>query len=237
MKKRRGGPAETIERTLIDKNVKGPIAIKDAGIIIKPSAIQNSNFLFGINLFNYQADLENVRNKSFITVNDQNDVLDIIEKNVKSGIISLGYYGFEQASDFLWAYNSVSQVQGGSENLFVSHIIDYLIGMRQTVFTYCEPEFYESVEDENDYYKYINRRCTYFIDYSGLDDDCFLYLKHFVSKGASLIFLCPDKQIGNAKATLISKGILNPIIISFSYGVSRQILSSPDEIKNKMLTL
>lgn len=49
-------------------------------------------------------DVPRLKDKSFIVLNEQSRIIDIAEKQLKSGIISLGLYGFADVGDFLDAY-------------------------------------------------------------------------------------------------------------------------------------
>ena len=68
----------------------------------------NGNFVSGLDLTTYNQDVFKVRTKSFIVTNEQNQILDIIEKKFRSDIISVGLYGFKNTNDFIEAYRNLS---------------------------------------------------------------------------------------------------------------------------------
>lgn len=237
LNKKTEGPAETVFETIAQKKIKGPVAIKDIGTIINEGENPNSNFIFGIDLLKYESDLQNVRNKSFITINEQNDVLDIIEKDVKSGIISLGYYGFEDADDFQNAFRSIREEESGLNGIFISHIIDYLIAIKKRVFTYVETQKYLSVETDKDYSKILRDNLTYCLDFSNYSKDDYALIRSTLSKGCKIIFLCQKKMKSKTKKELEKNGILHPQITVYSGSLSTRVISNSLELKDLFLTL
>lgn len=188
------GPAETIYQTIIAKNINGAIHIKDIDVLFPTPCSEEKNFVSGIHLLNYESDFKNVKNKSFITRNEKNIVMDIIEKNIKSDIISIGLYGIKSSNDFLSVYEKLRSDLESNECIFVSHIIAYLIGVEKKIFEFIEIPKYELFETEKDYDKYLRCTGTYFIDTLSLDikkhiDELILFSR----VGCELVFLvCKD---------------------------------------------
>lgn len=137
------GPAETVYETILRGNVRGKTAVKDSHNMISLEAPANGNMIAGLDLMNYAGTVENLRSKSFIVPNEQNDVLDIAEKRLRSDIISAGLYSFSDSEDFVSAFLRLSDPDYNIRELYVSHIISYLTGYRNVIFHCCNVSFFE----------------------------------------------------------------------------------------------
>ncbi len=159
---------ETVFEAIKRSNIDGQIVIKDTDCVVKISDILNQNFIVGMQVTSNK-DVTNIQNKSFIVKNDNNIIQDIVEKSIVSNNICLGVYSFA-TSDFLSAYNSIieSNVSFDTKELYVSHIISYLILSKNIIFEYVEAENYidwgtlKEWTDEREKYK------TYIFDIDGV---------------------------------------------------------------------
>jgi len=251
--KQTSGPAETVYKTIIEKSVEGKVVIKDSDVFTKIHDCKFDNFVAGLNLIECDADLPNIRNKSFVIVNEQNQILDIIEKQIKSDLICLGLYGIREASDFIETYNALSDNDYGIQSLYVSHIIAYLIGMQGKIFNYVKVLEYENWETERDW-ENINRKFgTYFIDIDRLIDDidsgCSNYNERMEIEPIYSLQMIEKLQMNGAKIVLFTsrsnndyKKIMNmignysitplDIVYDCSYAHKR-IISNKDELKKE----
>lgn len=134
LQEKTSGPAETIYKTLIEANVEGEFVIRDSHAYVEIREGQRGNFIAGLDLSQYEKTVENLRSKSFIVLNEQRQVLDVVEKRFCSDIISAGLYGFKKASDYKLAYERLRDTNYPIKKLYASHIISYLIGYCQRVF-------------------------------------------------------------------------------------------------------
>lgn len=162
------GPAETIYQTIKKMNVKYAVVVKDSDNYVYVSKCDYTNFVVGLNLFDYEPTVQNIKDKSFIIINEQNHILDIVEKQIKSDIICVGLYGIKRASDFLEAYESLSDKNYGIERLYVSHIISYLIGRRGYVYHYINAMDYENWETDKEWNIIQKKYATYFINFESV---------------------------------------------------------------------
>lgn len=230
------GPADTIYETIINKQIKGSIEIKDIDILFERPKVSHQNFVTGIHLLDYDSDLKSVRNKSFITRNEQNSILDIIEKTIKSDIISMGLYGFSSAKKFCDAYLILKQSFAENERIYVSHIIAYLIGVNNTIFSYIEIEKYISIEQEKDYEKLIKCKGTYFFDTTKINLKLNIsQIEYMEKKGASLYFLVDQDSLQKVKKILKDSGITGKIIILNS--TYSHLISSEEGLKEAFLNV
>lgn len=128
------GPANTVYLTVKNMNVTGEIVVKDSTNYQKFNCDVSGNFVIGLDLTCYEGFIEKLRSKSFISLNEQGQVLDIIEKKFRSDIISTGMYGIKRCDDFIDAYERLCDKCYPIDKLYLSHIISYLIGYKSRVF-------------------------------------------------------------------------------------------------------
>ncbi len=159
--------SETIYLTLKKMNIEGHFVIKDSDNYVKtelPDKIKN--YVIGCNLNDYP-EISNVFAKSFLILNEQNMIQDIIEKKVVSNIISVGVYAFENAEVFKNTYLELigKNIQG---ELFISHIISYLLSKHNIIFEALMAEGYEDWGTIKEWQKVQEKHRTYFIDLDGV---------------------------------------------------------------------
>ena len=157
--------AETVSKTLELCGVKGNFAVKDSDNYVKISIpiTDNRNFVTGINIETFPNEIRRLNSKSFLTVNEQGIILDIIEKKIKSGYISIGLYGFADAEIFCNAYRHLNSTSDRYKEIYLSHIISYLIGTRQAVYRYLEAEDYEDFGTIQDWNIVLNKKSSVII--------------------------------------------------------------------------
>ena len=123
-------------------NVKGSFVIKDSDNCVHiniPTPIKNS--ITGYDLHKHP-DVSNIPGKSFLLINEHNLIQDIIENQVVSNIICLGVYAFNDVELFKKTYEELIEKQIKGE-LFVSHVISYILSKRKESFEYIEAEGYD----------------------------------------------------------------------------------------------
>ena len=130
------GPAETVFETIKKAQLSGAIVVKDSDNYLKTQTAPNGNFVAGLDLNEWEHDVQNLKSKSFLIVNEQGNLLDIIEKKICSDVVCLGLYGFNKAEDFVRSYKHLSNSNYPISRLYLSHVISYLIGYYGRVF-YC----------------------------------------------------------------------------------------------------
>lgn len=225
-------PADTIYETLVAMNVSGSICIKDIDIVFECPNNASDNFISGIHLLNYNSNLKNARNKSFITRNEKDIVMDIIEKNIKSDIISIGLYGFTDSRDFIRAYNELKKNLDTNEKLFVSHIITYLIGVENKVFNFVEIPTYELFENESDYDKAIKSKGIYIINAKLVNlEQEIVRINKLIENGASIVFVVDNTNETKIKELVLRFGIKCSFLMSGSYTNYVKYVESEEELK------
>ncbi len=241
------GPAETVYQAIKKAKVSGAMVVKDADNYLKTEHIPQGNFVAGLDLNTWERDIHNLRNKSFLVVNEQGNLLDIIEKQVRSDVICLGLYGFKNAGDFVKAYEHLNDASYPISRLYVSHIISYLIGYSGRVFHYVASLEYENWGDER-LWKELQRDYTlYFIDLDNiLGRDGVLSeanqekMSLLQRRGASFIgFTVQNEEYKIATLNILQNAGLNfiKVIYGCPYSEKKEIIRSSTEMERKVIEL
>ncbi len=157
-------PAESVYEALKQISTEGDFAVRDVTNAICIDHDLTGNFTAGLNLARYEDDIRNIRKKSFIVENEQHQVLDIIEKKIRSDVISAGLYGFHSCKDFQMAYEHLSGADYPIHKLYVSHIISYLIGYKKRVFHCAAVNNIEDWSDEEAWNLVLRRHAVCFVN-------------------------------------------------------------------------
>ncbi len=144
------GPANTVLEAIEQLNIHGSIVIKDADNSIKYPICDGGNFVVGIDVYDYEGEIRNLKNKSFIVINEQNQLLDVVEKRICSSNVCLGAYGFANVRDFVDACKALKDPIYGLKTLYVSEIITYLMGYQSMPFDYVVAEDYCNWGNDHD---------------------------------------------------------------------------------------
>ena len=156
--------AETIYQTVKKCGVSGGFTVKDSDNYIDAAVPTATDYVVGLNMHTYKDEIERLAAKSFLVVNDQGIITDIIEKKIISEYISIGMYGFRDADIFCDAYTHLSSSKDLSGEIYISHVISYLIGMKKSVYEYVEATGYEDYGTLKDWYKILNLKKTYLVN-------------------------------------------------------------------------
>jgi len=236
------GPAETVFYAIKATQIEGEFAVRDClnSIEIKDNLF--GNFVSGFDLTKCNQDIYEVRTKSFIVVNEQNQILDIIEKKFRSDVISVGLYGFKNVSDFLLAYEKLKDPAYPIKKLYLSNIISYLIGYKQRVF-HCVPvtrhEDWGSMETWN----LLQREyATYIVDADGMVEELLsdYNVDHLINQIVKLnkghqhyvIVTAGILDCDKLKNRLISNGVNCVGVVSgISQSNKKIIVSTSDELR------
>lgn len=108
--------AETVYQTIHQENIEGSIFVKDA------DGYFNCDFTLGNGIAIYPLDklpLVDPRNKSYVNVDDQFYITNIIEKKIISRFFNAGAYLFDSADEFCIYYERLKDCP----SLYMSHIV------------------------------------------------------------------------------------------------------------------
>lgn len=102
LRERTDGPASTVYQALQLGGMTGAFAVRDSLNGIRIMSDCQGNYVAGLDLTKYAWDVKNLRSKSFIVTNEQNQVLDIIEKNSAQTSFPSDYMDFTAQMTFVW---------------------------------------------------------------------------------------------------------------------------------------
>lgn len=159
--------SETIFLTLQKMKVRGAFVIKDSDNRVEfqmPIPIKNAIVGYDLSI---HRDISNIPGKSFLIVNEQNIIEDIIEKQIVSKFICLGVYIFESAENFQTAYTELLKKNVSGE-MFISHVISYMLTKNDIIFTAIMADGYEDWGTLYEWKEMQKRHRTYFIDVDGV---------------------------------------------------------------------
>lgn len=241
------GPAETVYLAIKKAGMLGSVVVKDVDNFLMTEKVPQGNFVAGLDLNTWERDIHNLRNKSFLILNEQGNLLDIIEKQVRSDVISLGLYGFKRAEDFVKAYEHLNDESYPISRLYISHIISYLIGYSGRVFRYVPAIEYENWGNER-LWKDMQRDYTlYFIDLDhilGTDgvlaEDNKIKLTTLQNRGASFVGYTVENENYKIEALkVLREAGLNFIKVVYGcpYSENKEFIASEEELEKKVIEL
>ena len=148
-----------IEHTEVDTS----IVVKDVDNYIEPGNFDTfgDNFVVYASLQKYPKIIAG--NKSFIEIDENGYLANIVEKRVISSDINTGLIGFKNASDFL----RMSSMLLGSEEKYVSDVIRIML-QKSISFKTVEASAYVDWGDLDGWLSYIDDFATIFIDIDGV---------------------------------------------------------------------
>lgn len=159
--------AQTVALTLQLAGIEGEFWVKDSDNFVKAPLLQ-SNAIVGLNIETYEEEVNRLGAKSFLIVNEQKHVIDIIEKKIKSKYICIGVYGFSDAALFLEVFDVLNNEKQQIGEIYLSHMVSYMIGTKLSVFQYIEAEVYEDWGTLEDWKLAQKKHTSYFINLDGV---------------------------------------------------------------------
>lgn len=157
---------ETVHVTLKKTGLKESFLVKDSDNMFSlPHISENFSYVCYSDLQDHED--VNPRNYSYIRLNDQNIIVDIVEKRVISRFFSVGGYFFKDPKDFESSFEKLSKKNMKSE-LYISHIIQNLIVNGGEVFFGKKIEEYVDWGRFDQWSRYTQKFKTYFIDLDGV---------------------------------------------------------------------
>lgn len=162
--------AETVYRALTENHVEGSFAVKDSDNYIKldKRLLEYEDFVAGININEFSKEIYRLNAKSFLILNEQSIITDIIEKKIKSEYICIGMYGFSDAERFKYAYRQLTKINKDGYEIYISHIISYLIGSKKSIYKYIQAQDYEDWGTLKDWNAVLKEKATYLVNLDGV---------------------------------------------------------------------
>lgn len=157
--------SETIYLTLKKANVNESFLVKDSDNMFSVSVPSHFNYICYSNLQEY-SDI-NPANKSYIIMNDQGIIVEMVEKKIVSQSFNVGGYFFVSPEKFIETYEKLSKLNNPTE-LYLSHIIEDMIVNGKEVFFGKKVTDYFDWGTLDDWQKYRQKFKTYFFDIDGI---------------------------------------------------------------------
>jgi len=238
--------AETVYHTIKKADIIGQIVIKDSDCIVESSGIYEKNSVVGMEL-DSKSDVYKIQTKSFIVKNDDGIVLDIVEKEVVSNTICLGVYSVA-SEEFITAFEEVrdSLTYKILDEIYVSHIISYLILEKQEIFNYIKSTRFVDWGTIDDWNSERSKFKTYVFDIDGVllknygkygaknwsntfepIEDNILTLKNISDAGHQIIFMTSrsEEHLQEFKSYIQSRDIKYKQIITDCFHGQRIIVN------------
>jgi hydroxymethylpyrimidine pyrophosphatase-like HAD family hydrolase len=161
LKEKTESQSETIFNAIKEKNIEGFIFVKDSDNYFDVEIKDQSNQIcyFDLN----SIDGINARNKSYIQLDTNGIVSNIVEKKVISSNFSVGGYGFSDAYEFCKNYENLKDIEG---ECYISNIIFEMLLSGKT-FTGTNTLNYKDWGTLEDWNKYKETYKTLFVDLDG----------------------------------------------------------------------
>lgn len=159
------GPAATVAETIARANVSGPLCVKDSDTLFGLTSFPDSAFIAVADL-HAQAFLSAPASKSYVQLNEQGMVADVVEKNVSSNLISVGAYGFAGAADFAAHFANLTGTLG-HKKLFVSHVLADMI-FAGHIFLPAFVSGFVDISTQADWNAHRSTHATLFLDVDGV---------------------------------------------------------------------
>lgn len=117
---------ETVARTLEAMSVDHDFLVKDSDNVFRLRDIRQPTSFISVCSLN-EFDQINPRNKSYVRVNEQGNVIAIREKEVISDLFSVGGYYFQSAASYLRAYHKIVSTPAWDREPYLADVIALLI--------------------------------------------------------------------------------------------------------------
>lgn len=159
--------SETVYQAVCQLQLTGSVVVKDSDnkvVVNIPETIYNG--IGALNIYSQEKTLE-LRSKSFLLLNDNDIIIDIIEKKIMSDCICVGVYAFENIEDFCDAYKKIigQKIEG---EIYLSHVISYMICTQKTVFRALHSSDLDDWGTLQEWRKEQLAHKTYFVDFDGI---------------------------------------------------------------------
>jgi hypothetical protein len=157
---------ETVYLTLKRAEVKESFLVKDSDCAwITPKIEEDFSYVSYSDIQDYEE--INPGNKSYIRLNEQNIITEMVEKKVISRFFSLGGYFFKSPESFISSFEKLN-AKNNSAELYISHIIEDLIINKKDIFFGKKVDSYFDFGTWEQWSKYRSKFKIYFFDIDGI---------------------------------------------------------------------
>jgi len=181
LKEQTSSQSETVYTAIKQENIEGFIFIKDSDGYYECNLYSDSNQIAFFDL-NDMDDI-NARTKSYIELDINGMVTNIVEKRVISSTFSVGGYGFESAIDFCEAYEKIKDLEG---ECYVSNVIFEMM-LSGSRFNGLPTKNFKDWGTLKEWEKYKNQYTCLFVDIDGtLITNSSVHFPPYVGQGEPL---------------------------------------------------
>lgn len=153
--------SETVAEAIKICNIKGFIFIKDCDSYFKVELAEKNNFVSYFDLHNLK--YINAISKSYIDIDSNSKIINIVEKKIISTYFNVGGYGFDKAEEFLQYFEKINTFE---KECYISNVI-YEMMLSKIEFKGLMTSDYIDWGTIEDWENYINQFKTLFIDLDG----------------------------------------------------------------------
>ena len=208
--------SETVYRTIKEKNINGFIFIKDSDSYFECQIQNEKNQVSFLDL--NDVDNINARSKSYIQLDCNGIITNIVEKKVISSTFSVGGYGFSDAKEFANTYEKLNESEYEGE-CYISNVIFEMI-LSGSKFIGLKTEKFKDWGTIDAWDEYKSQYKCLFVDIDGtLVENSSVHFPPYIGESTSL-----QNNI-NFIQKLYSKGIVKIILTT----------SRPEKYKSKTI--
>ena len=153
--------SDTVYQVIKKEGIEGFIFIKDSDNYYECEINNTNNQVVYVDL-NENEDI-NAKGKSYIEVDDNNILTNIVEKKIVSSTFCCGGYGFSSSDQFCETYESLSDIE---EECYISHIIFEMM-LAGSLFDSTQAFVYKDWGTLTEWKKYKKTYKTIFCDIDG----------------------------------------------------------------------
>lgn len=157
---------ETVYKTIKHFDIKTSIFIKDVDNTFKHTVSFDNGLCF-IDIKDYD-NIKRLSGKSYISTNELNEIINIVEKKINGSKICVSGYSFEDPNTFCTYYEHLSSLENlKHKELYISHIV-YKMIISKVIFKANHVERYTDWGTYEDWLEYKKEYATLFIDLDGV---------------------------------------------------------------------
>jgi hypothetical protein len=218
------GEPETVAETIKQCGIKGQFLVKDPDNLFELNDVEKNGIcIFPLDL------LENVTpaDKSYVEIDDNQYISNIIEKKIISRFFCTGGYFFEDADNYIKFYESIA-IQG---KLYMSHVI-YAMLLAKIPFRPVLVKSYIDLGSQKKWQIYKQKFATLFIDAKLINTNAKLISDLSHSSFCRIVITSSDKNISEIEQLLKIKNINTYSIVGDVYTDHQIIVTNDEQLRN-----
>jgi hypothetical protein len=157
--------SEAVYKTIKKANINEEFFVKDSDNTFFIEISGEYSFVCYSDLVEYSE--INPADKSYILMNNQGFILQMIEKKIISQTFNVGGYFFKDPKKFIKTYEKLSK-KVDEKDLYISYIIEDMIINENEIFMGKKVSDYHDWGTAEDWFKYRKKFKTYFFDIDGI---------------------------------------------------------------------